>query len=142
MPSDLADHEIMPALLQPRPPRIRIVIVDRVQQWRFPRSKKKRIRRKWRKREENWRPMMVPVGIAMFIGAEAAAAVGGSAHSGPVENHYEMSTDLWCMAAGLNPEFAERCDLFMKVRRMRAGVPWHEDVPMAECLETDEAVTR
>lgn len=111
--------------------RITIVIVDRVQQWRWPNTKKRRIRNKWKRREENFRPMMVPVGLSIYMGSAAAASVGAEgAHSGPVPDYYEMSTDLWCMVAGLYPEFAERCDLFFKDIVVRDGISWEENVPM------------
>lgn len=34
-------------------------------QWRFPRSKKRRIRKKWAKDKRNWRSVMVPTAVLL-----------------------------------------------------------------------------
>lgn len=114
------------------PQRIQIIIVDREQQWRFPRTKKRRIRAKWRARSENWRPQMVPICHFLLMGADAAkyAAANPVAAGVAYDGTYEFSTDLWCMVAGLYPEFAERCDLFEYELIPRDGVEWREAVPL------------
>jgi hypothetical protein len=111
--------------------RYHVVIVDRVQQYRFPRSKKKRIRNKWKKREQNYRPMMVPVGVSLMMGANAILRSDGLPEITVSPTHYlEMSTDLWCYVAGMHPEFADNCDLFEKVETTIDGVTLHEEVPI------------
>jgi hypothetical protein len=125
--------------------RFKIVIVDRVKQYRWPRSKKQRIRNKWRKRAENFRPMMVPVGVNFTLGAEvlrrredgsrrsnAEMALCADSIRDYYRNVMEVSTDLWCMIAGLYPEFAERCDLFERVKEDQGGLKCDVDVPMYE----------
>lgn len=93
--------------------RWKIKIVPRVQYFRRPRSKKRRIRNKWLKNPKNWRPMMVPVGYTILLGSEAArlAGVSGKAY-GPVQNRMlEMSPALWEKVKVESPEFAAKCDL-------------------------------
>ena len=45
---------------QPRAFKPEIIEMKAREQWRFPRSKKKRIRKKWRNQDRNWRPITGP----------------------------------------------------------------------------------
>lgn len=123
--------------LQTTEKRWKVTLVDRMQYFRRPRSKKRRIRAKWRKRPENYRPLMVPVGHALFFSAMAIEHSSDPA-SCPYWNEedpsrpriMEMHTNLWEKVKSEVPQFAKHCDVFRRVEVLRNGVPWPEEVPV------------
>jgi hypothetical protein len=94
----------------PLPPegRYQIIIVDRERQIRYPRSKKRRIRRKWRKSRKNWGPLMVPVGNVLVAGALSGVSEAACA---AMKRRMEMSPALWEKVQREAPEFAALCDV-------------------------------
>jgi hypothetical protein len=88
--------------------RYQVTIVDRERQERFPRSKKRRIRRKWRKNRANWGPLMVPVGYSLIGGALSGITDEMTRAS---KRRLEMHSKLWTKIQAENPEFAALCDI-------------------------------
>ena len=88
--------------------RYKLTIVDRQRQERFPRSKKRRIRRKWRKDRRNWGPLMVPVGHVLIGGALSGIT---DEHVAEAARNIEMSPALWERVQRVAPEFAALCDI-------------------------------
>lgn len=95
-----------------------IILIDRVVQFRFPRSKRLRTRVKWASHPRNFRPL-APV-VCTFMG-----------HGQVIRpNYLELHTDTWLYAARKNPEWAARCEVY---RRTWPGEGWraYKDVPFA-----------
>jgi hypothetical protein len=111
-----------------------------MQYYRRPRTKKRRILKKWRKRPENYRPLMVPVGHVILIGALAKSRAIPSDNPNPYWNEedpsrpriMEMHTNLWEKVQSEVPQFAELCDVFRRVETVRNGITWSEDVPFQQ----------
>lgn len=103
----------------PEEKRWQITIVDRTQYYRRPRTKKRRILKKWRKDKRNYRPLMVPVGHTFLFGKNALLRARGKSEPDPYHNHedpsrprkMEMHSDLWAMTQKDVPEFARLCDV-------------------------------
>jgi hypothetical protein len=94
------------------PERFQVTIVDRERQERFPRSKKRRIRNKWRKNRKNWGPLMVPVGYSLVIGANAALRGHDFEKTQrAMARRIEMHSKLWEKVQDELPEFAALCDI-------------------------------
>lgn len=118
------------------PRRTKVVLVDRMQYFRFPRSKKRRIRAKWRKRAGNYRPLMVPVGTLIICGSEGIKAGLPQQHTAPYDNEadpsrpyiIEMHTKLWEKFADEFPEAAANCDLFKRIELNYGCVTWPVDL--------------
>lgn len=94
--------------LLPPPGRFQVTIVDRERQERFPRSKKRRIRRKWRKDRRNWGPLMVPVGHTLIGGAMSGIT---DEMTRAAARRFEMHSKLWAKVQAEAPEFAALCDI-------------------------------
>jgi len=102
--------------------RWRVTLVSRTQFFRLPRSKKKRILKKWLKRPENYRPLMVPIGTSFAFGSMAFTqpCPKRTEQPDPYWNHedpsrprwIEMHPDLWAQVQITNPEFAALCDIY------------------------------
>lgn len=98
--------------MNPPPGRFQVTIVDRERQERFPRSKKRRIRRKWRKDRRNWGPLMVPVGHTVIMGSQAALrGYGAEKLQQAMARRFEMHSKLWAKVQAEAPEFAALCDI-------------------------------
>ena len=123
--------------------RWKIILVDRTQYFRRPRSKKRRILKKWRKRKENYRPLMVPVGSQYLIGSGAIAAAKAGEFTIKEPDYWtpyydeeaphkprimQMHTKLWEKVVSEAPEFAAKCDLFKRVVRNFGCIRHDEDV--------------
>lgn len=95
----------------PLPPtgRYQVIIVDRERQLRFPRSKKRRIRQKWRKNRKNWGPLMVPVGNVLIAGALSRVS---AAACEAMKRRMEMHRALWEKVQREVPDFAALCDVY------------------------------
>lgn len=91
---------------------LQIIIVDRERQERFPRSKKRRIRNKWRKDRRNWGPLMVPVGQTLLMGS-AAVLRGYDAEKvkKAFSQRVEMHSKLWEKIQNEYPEVAAKCEI-------------------------------
>ena len=94
----------------PEPGRYQVTIVDRERQERFPRSKKRRIRNKWRKDRRNWGPMMVPVSHMLILGS-AFAHFDFEKTREAMARRFEMHSKLWEKIQAETPEFAALCDI-------------------------------
>ena len=118
--------------------RFKIILVDRVFFARRPRSKKKRIVKKWLKRPENWAPNMLPFAQRVMVGNSFVQAFGVKTEPSPYFNEedpsrpriLEMHTLLWKKIQAEQPDFAARCDVFRRVKTVRCGVPWLEEIPV------------
>ena len=95
--------------LFPPPGRFHVTLVDRERQERFPRSKKRRVRNKWRKDRRNWGAMMVPVGHTLILGG--AFAHLDTEKVSAMARCFEMHSKLWAKVQAENPEFAALCDI-------------------------------
>jgi ribosomal protein L16/L10AE len=92
--------------------RYQVTIVDRERQERFPRSKKRRIRNKWRKDRRNWGPLMVPVGHSLIMGANSVLRGHDPEKAKQaMARHLEMHSKLWERVQVEVPEFAALCDI-------------------------------
>lgn len=95
--------------------RWKITLVDRKSFTRRPRSKKRRIIKKWRKRPENWTPNMQVITTTLMLGSQAVAR----AYPDPYWNDanpchpriLEMHSLLWERIKAEHPDFAARCDV-------------------------------
>lgn len=94
----------------PPPGRFRVTIVDRERQECFPRSKKRRIRNKWRKDRRNWGPLMVPVSRSLILGS-AFAHIDYEKTREAMGRCMEMHSRLWAKLQETNPDFADLCDI-------------------------------
>lgn len=94
--------------MEAAPEHYEVTLVDRERQTRFPRSKKRRIRRKWTNNRSNWEPMMVPVSHAVILGS-AFTGVGTEKLKEQLHRRLEMHTKLWGWIQVHRPELAERC---------------------------------
>jgi len=136
----------------PRPgsvKRWKVTLVDRIRFTRRPRSKKRRIIKKWRKRPENWSPNMLPIATCLMMGGMAMArgyGVKTAAKPDPYWNEedpsrprwLEMHTKLWEKLQRELPEFASKCDVFRRQTVLKNGIQWTaEDVPLSQ---NDQAV--
>lgn len=135
----------------PRPgsvKRWKVTLVDRMRFTRRPRSKKRRIIKKWRKQSENWTPDMRPITATLMLGSMAMArgyGVKTAAKPDPYWNDedpsrprwLEMHTLLWEKLQREHPEFARTCDVFRRQPVLKNGIQWTEDVPLSQ-NETSE----
>lgn len=98
---------------------------------RRPRSKKLRIIRKWRKRPENWGPLMVPVGHRVVCGSMAhMRAIPADPTKERFRETIEMHPALWEYVQRVNPEFVAQCALHRYEDVVRDGITWRETVPI------------
>lgn len=111
--------------------RWKVVLVDRMQFAPKRRTKNRRIRKKWRKRPENWKPLMVPVRVVVLMGKHAlAASTSLDGEPSPYFNEedpsrprmLEMHTKLWELTKEKVPEFAKLCDVFRRVKSTRGFI--------------------
>lgn len=116
--------------------RYHVTLVDRMRHINKPKSRRRRIVKKWHTSPRNWVPLMVPVGTTLCLGKNALAS-GIESNSSPYFNTedpsrprmLEMHSLLWEKVKREAPEFAARCDVFRKV-----GKPdslWPELVPVS-----------
>lgn len=106
--------------MNPVEPRWHVTLVDRQTFYRHPRTKRRRIIRKWRQRPENWRPLMEIIQVTLLLGAEAHRLITPATELSPYadpENPtnpriIEMHTKLWERIKRSVPDFAAKCDLF------------------------------
>lgn len=122
--------------------RWRVTIVEREQFYRRPRTKKRRILKKWRARKENYRPLMVPVMQSFCFGALAAKGLKPSPYwdaETPGETRMlEMTTALWEKVKRDVPEFAQKCDLFRRVKSLKIGEDAEYDLEIPAYQYRDE----
>lgn len=130
----------------PRPgsvKRWKVTLVDRMRFARRPKSKKRRIVKKWRKRPENWSPLMVPIATTLIMGSMAAARGYGVKTESKPDPYWneedpshprwiEMHTLLWERVQREQPEWASKCDVFRRQTVLKNGVQWTEDVPLSQ----------
>ena len=100
--------------------RYKITIVDRIQWSRRPRSKKLRIRRKWRKNPKNWRPNPRIFHTTILLGSLAGENYLEKAKESPYfnpktpfsPNEWQMHSASWERIKQEIPEFVPMCDVF------------------------------
>jgi hypothetical protein len=144
----------------PRPgsvKRWKVTLVDRMRFTRRPRSKKRRIIKKWRKRPENWSPSMLPIATCLMMGSmvmmgSMAMARGYGVKTAAKPDPYwneedpsrprwlEMHTKLWEKLQREQPEFASKCDVFRRQTVLKNGIQWTEDVPLSQNEECRNSV--
>lgn len=65
------------------------------------------------------------IGVQFIVGSMARLKEIESSEKPTVDygdRYLEMSTDLWCYISAMNPDFAERCDLYENVLEEQNGV--------------------
>ncbi len=87
-----------------------------LRQWfRRPRSKKKRVREKWRKRPENWRPSPLLYGVHLAFGKQALrfgyGTVSEKPASGDSPRTWLMHPETWARMRRLHPDLAATCSV-------------------------------
>ena len=102
----------------PPPGRFHITLVDRERQERFPRSKKRRIRNKWRKDRRNWAPLMVPVSHSLILGS-AFVHIHYEKPREAMSRCMEMHSKLWAKLQKTNPDLAELCDIVEQLHDLK-----------------------
>lgn len=94
-----------------------VLLDESLRQWfRRPRSKKKRIREKWRKRPENWRPSPLLYAVHVAVGQQAMrfgyGRVSDAPASGsPAGRTFLMHPGTWARLERENPELAATCSV-------------------------------
>lgn len=87
-------------------PDFLITLRERFRQCRFPRSKKRRIRRKWRKNVKNWGK-----DLRVFENVFIGGPLSGLPPQEEMPRHLEMHPDVWEVIRSNNPDLAARCDV-------------------------------
>lgn len=116
--------------------RWKITLVDRTQFFRRPRSKKRRILKKWWMRKENHRPLMTIFQIRIFLGENSVFKAYGNPLFVPKPDPYwneqdhstprilEMHSLFWEKTKNEDPEFAAKCDVFRIVKNDPSPFKW------------------
>lgn len=97
--------------------RNHVLLDESLRQWfRRPRSKKKRIREKWRKRAANWRPSPLLYGVQYALGKQSMRFGYGSgsdapASGPPAPRTWLMHPETWARLEREHPDLAATCSV-------------------------------
>lgn len=100
-----------------------VLLDESLRQWfRRPRSKKKRIRAKWRKRVENWRPSPLLYGVQYALGKQSMRFGYGSgsdapASGSPAPRTWLMHPETWARLEREHPDLAATCSVVVRGSR-------------------------